>query len=357
MRVLFYIDTIGYGGAERVIANLANQFITLGCESIVVTTFRKEKEYILDSGVIRFSMDDEYNAPFWKRNFKLIRRLRTIIKQHKPDVAIAFLPESIFRIAISSIALGLKKIYSVRSDPRFVYRTISYKILASIILPGGDGFVFQTKDAQDYYPRIIRKKSTIIYNQVAEEFYKVGFNGKRSGIIATGRLVPPKEYFFLVDAFELIKDKTEDNLTIYGDGPLREKITEYVREKGLEQRVFLPGSTSNVPETISSAKVFVLSSNHEGMPNGLMEAMAAGVPCVSTDCPCGGPRTLFGEKQKSFLVPVNDKQKLAKALLKVVESEDLRKELSTENKTRALMFRPEVIKNEWFTFINKVVNG
>lgn len=355
MKALFYIDTIGYGGAERVIVNLANQLIPLGYETTVVTTYRKKEEYALEKGVCRRSMDEAYNAPFLVRNLKLIKSLRAILREQQPDIAIAFLPESIFRLVIASAGLNIKKIFSVRSDPRFVYRTRLYKLLAKIMLPQGDGFVFQTEDARGYFPEKIQKKSTIIFNQVADEFYKHREVKERSGIVATGRLVPPKEHFFLVDAFELIKDRTKENLTIFGDGPLRERLEAYIHSKGLEKRVLLPGSVPNVAEKIYSAKVYVLSSNHEGMPNGLMEAMAAGVPCVSTDCPCGGPKTLFGEKQKEFLVPVNDTQVLAESIMMVITSEDIMTLLSEENKRRAELFTPAVVIKEWDAFIKKTI--
>ena len=357
MKILFYIDTIGFGGAERVIANLANQLLSKGCQTLVITTFRMEKEYSLDPRVTRYSMDKEYNAPFWKRNAMLLCRLRKVLRMENPDVAIAFLPESIFRLAIASWGFGITKIYSVRSDPRFVYRTRAYKLLAKLLLPSASGFVFQTEEAKEFFPPSIKKKSTIIFNQVAEEFYDVSIPVVRTGIVATGRLVPPKDHFLLVDAFELIKDRIGDNLTIYGDGPLRDKLHDYIISKGLQDRVLLPGSVSSVPNAISSAKVYVLSSNHEGMPNGLMEAMALGVPCVSTDCPCGGPKALFGERQKDLLVPVNDSAALADAILRVVESEELRSVLSAENKERALFFKPDVVLESWYSFINTVYYG
>lgn len=357
MKALFYIDTLDHGGAERVISNLANDLLSLGYQTTVVTTTRKEVEYPLDIKVTRYSMDEEYNASFRKRNFKLFKRLRSILKKEKPDVAIAFLPESIFRLATASVGLKIKKIYSVRSDPRFVYKSLTYKVLAKVFLPSADGFVFQTEDAQKFFSSSIQRKSTIIFNQVAEAFYNIKYEGERKNIVATGRLVPPKDHFYLIDAFEIIKNNVKDNLIIYGEGPLRGQLTEYIQLKGLENRVFLPGSVSNVAETICSAKLYVLSSNHEGMPNGLMEAMAAGIPCVSTDCPCGGPRTLFGEKARKLLVPIANPQALAESMLKVLTSSELMNELSEENIDRAELFRPSVVIKEWDEFIKKTVKS
>ena len=97
-----------------------------------------------------------------------------------------------------------------------------------------------------------------------------------------------KNQKLLIEAFSKIaKEFPDENLVIYGEGELRDTLETQSKKLGLEGRVKLPGTTTNVAEKLSSAKVFVLSSDYEGMPNALMEAMTVGVPVISTDCPCG----------------------------------------------------------------------
>lgn len=108
-----------------------------------------------------------------------------------------------------------------------------------------------------------------------------------------------------------------DNLIIYGSGDVT-SLKLYAESLGIGERVHLPGQISDVPTFIKSARLFVLSSNVEGMPNALMEAMAIGLPCISTDCPCGGPRMLFPESIREYLVPVGDSDTLSKRMLAVL---------------------------------------
>ena len=356
MKLLFYIDTIGYGGAERVIANLANQFYFKGYQCTVVTSFEKSPEYTLHDGVKRLSLNKTYIDNFYKRNFLLTSRLRKILKQERPDIAVVFLPEAIFRTSIASLGLNHKLIFSVRNDPKKEYGSAIYKRLGSVLLPKADGIVFQTKDAQSCFSERIQKISTVIFNQVDSKFYEAKITGSRSGIVTTGRLAPQKNHKLLIDAFSLITDRITDNLTIYGEGFMMDDLKAYVKSKGLQNRVALPGPVQDVDKIISNNKLYVLSSDYEGLPNGLMEAMALGLPCVSTDCPSGGPRALFGTQQSCYLVPVNDSASLANAIYEVVSSETIMKVLSEENRKRAMLFSPSEVILRWEEFIMSIYN-
>lgn len=356
MNILFYIDTIGYGGAERVIVNLSNQLSERGHNCIVVTSFEKSPEYTLEKNVLRLSLKKKYIEGYYKRNFLLTRELRKIIKKIRPEVAIVFLPEPIFRFSLASLGIKIKQIYSIRNDPKREYGSAIYRLLSKLLLPRGDGFVFQTKEAQDFFPEKIKNKSKIIYNQVDSVFFNTSYN-PTSDIIATGRLVPQKNHRLLIEAFSYIYKKIDDNLVIYGEGPMMQDLKDYAERLGVGDRVHLPGYTENIPKTLSHAKVYALSSDYEGMPNGLMEAMAIGLPCVSTDCPCGGPKVLLGERQKKFLVPLQDSKTFSDKLLSVLESADIRRALSIENKERSILFSPNNIIDEWEGYIKKVVKS
>lgn len=357
MKLLFYIDSIGFGGAERVISNLANQLQLKGHQSIVVTSFRSTSEYVLDEGVERISLNDTYISNFVKRNLLLSFRLRKVLKRIRPDVGIVFLPQPIFRMAVASIGLNTKLLFSVRNDPKREYGSFLYKCLAKICFKKADGIVFQTKDAQRFFSRDIRNKSVIIFNQVDEKFYQRSqYSPKKSGIVATGRLASQKNHKILIDAYNLIKDQITEDLVIYGEGPLRDELTTYIDDLKLNERVSLSGTIKDVEVKLPHYKVYVLSSDYEGLPNGLMEAMAMGMPCVSTDCPCGGPRSLFGTLQSQFLVPVSDSMALSKALLEIVSSDDLMHNLSMENIERARQFSPSVIINKWESHIMSLLN-
>lgn len=353
MKILFYINAIHHGGAERVICNLATQFSEHGEDCILTTSFRDNWEYPFGEKVRRIALfESQLNYGFLRRNISLIRKLRKILKTEKPDVVVSFMAEPNFRTLIAARGLNVKTIVSVRNDPNKEYPNFIYRFLAKHLYKKADGIVFQTEDAQKWFPKSIQKKSKIIFNQVDEVFYNTIYNGERHDIVTTGRLVAQKNHKMLIRAFAAIADKISDNLIIYGEGDLRGELESLIAELHLENRVFLPGSVKNVADTIKSAKLFVLSSDYEGMPNSLMEAMALGIPCISTDCPCGGPRMLFGDDLKEYLVPLQQKSALSDLMFKVVkliEAGDSR--INSAMRDHAVLFMPNRVYQEWHEFL------
>ena len=356
-KILFYINSIGLGGAERVISNLAAQFSQNGCDCVLVSSVALEREYTLNENVERVILNSAHiDGSLIKRNYLLLKKLRKVIKEKKPDVIVSFMPEANFRVLISTVGISTKSIVSVRNDPNKEYPTILLKSLAKLLYSRADGIVFQTEDAKQWFPRRLHKKSSVIMNQVDESFYNVTFEGKRKNIVSVGRLVPQKNHLLLIEAFSEIAHTIDDNLIIYGEGELRESLEKRINELNLQNRVFLPGVINNVAETINHSKLFVLSSNYEGMPNVLMEAMAMGIPCISTECPCGGPRMLLGNIKEKVLVDVNDKRDLADTILQVVLSEEKMSRISEYVQDKSKMFLPEKVFSVWESYINDVLN-
>jgi glycosyltransferase involved in cell wall biosynthesis len=147
----------------------------------------------------------------------------------------------------------------------------------------------------------------IIPNPINPEFNVKPFSGKRRKIITSvGRLSEQKNQHVLIEAFSRIeKDFPDYELVIYGEGNLRETLENQIKTLKLENKVKLPGVKKNIKNEIYDCSLFVLPSLYEGMPNALMEAMALGLPVISTDCPCGGPRFLI-HNYNGLLVKVNN---------------------------------------------------
>ena len=356
MKIMFYINSIRHGGAERVMCNLATKLSEKGNECILATSFEGEDEYTLGANVKRVTFfKEKLRCNVIKRNLSLIKALRKQLKAEKPDVLISFMAEPNYRAIFSSIGLKHKKIISIRNDPNREYPKALNRFLAKNMFKCADGVVFQTEDAKNWFPKAIQKKSKIIFNQVDSAFYNAVYEGEHRDVVTTGRLVPQKNHKMLIRAFASVSNKISDNLIIYGEGALRPELEALISELGMENRIFLPGIAANVAETIKTAKLFVLSSDFEGMPNSLMEAMALGLPCISTDCPCGGPKMLFGEESQSSLVPIGNAEELATKMLSFLTDDEERKTIASNLKKSAVQFSPDRIIGEWEAYIAKTV--
>ncbi|MBR3804248.1 MAG: glycosyltransferase family 4 protein [Clostridia bacterium] len=350
MKIMFYINSIHHGGAERVITNLANEFSVAGNEVILVTSFKSEKEYVLLDTVKRVSLFDSYIKGALKRNLRLVKGLRKTMKAENPDVIVSFMAEPNFRTIIASRRLKAKVFLSVRNDPNREYGNFLFRFLAKRLFKRADGVIFQTEDAKAWFPKKIQDKSRVIFNQVDKKFFDVQKIEDAKDIITVGRLVPQKRHDVLIKAFSKICDKVDGNLVIYGEGNQRAELEGLIKSLNLEERVKLPGLTSDVPRVLSQAKMFVLSSDYEGMPNALMEAMAVGLPCISTDCPCGGPRELF-DGDGGILVPTGDIDCLATTMLEFYRDEKRMGEISVNAKEKAKEFYPTSVFKRWEDYL------
>ena len=357
-RIMFYINAIHDGGAERVMVNLAKFFSENGYDATLVTSFRDTWEYPLAPTVKRLTLEEsEIKQSRIRRNLSRIKKLRNLCKSEKPDILVSFMEEPNFRAILATRGLPVKTLVSVRNDPNKEYAGRLGAFVGKVLLPMADGCVFQTKEAQEWFPQKLQKKSRIIYNAVKEEFYHIERKPNRGEIVTCGRLTEQKNHAMLIAAFaEVVEQYPYATLKIYGEGALREALQEQIDAAGLSGKAFLMGATNDVGKALQTADVFVLSSDYEGMPNALMEAMAVGVQCISTDCPCGGPKDLFGEALTNQLVPVNDEEALKKAVyifLNVPEHE--KEQIGIEIKSRAMDFRPEIINKKWLDYLKEIV--
>ena len=356
MRILFYISTIKGGGAARVMVNIANGMVREGHEIVFVTNFPAEHEYILDSKISRHILEvSESRSNMLVKNFTRIKALKKVIKETSPDVSIAFMRENNFRL-IMAAGKKTKTIVSVRNDPAKEYPNKFSKILAEILYKKAAGVVFQTEDAKKAFSPKVQSRSSIIFNQVDEKFFD---DNKEPGdyIIACGRLSKQKNYPMMLRGFsEAVKTHKDEKLRIYGEGNLKDQLTDLVKDLNIENNVEFMGFSTDMKSVYKSAKLLVMTSDYEGMPNAVLEALASSVPVISTDCPCGGPRMIIKEGQNGYLVRTGDDKELSDKLNKFLDLSDAKtKEMRSNAYETGKMFSPPVILKEWTEMIGRVI--
>ena len=333
-------------------ANLCNYFIGF-TDVILVNDIIPDpgkKEYQIDARVKRIYLDE--NIGNGNRNISRIKKIRSLIKQEKPDVVISFMAPPNIRTLLASIGLSVKKIVSVRNDPTKEYGVWVKKIITATLFSLTNGCVFQTAEAMQYFPSNVRKKSTIIFNPVHENFFEGKWEQQKKEIICVGRLTEQKNPFLAVEAFlKVEKEFPEYSLAFYGDGELRDRLVKFCIEKGISDRVLFYGQTDNVKEVLACSAIYLLPSNYEGMPNALMEAMAVGIPVVATNCPCRGPKALISSPNEGILVPCGDVDGFANAIRRILSDDEFCTELSKMEKKRAQAFLPSNILEAWKNYI------
>lgn len=355
MKILFVIGPLKSGGAERVVANLSNEFVKNN-SVFIATTVDENSDYIIDKNVKIICLDDGKKNNFFKKNIIRIKNLKKLINEEKIDIAISFLPEPSYRLMIAKNN-KIKTIISERNDPNIEYNSFIKKILTKLLYCKADGFIFQTEDAKKWFCKKIQKKSIVIPNPINEKFISNAYYGKREKtIVNVGRLVKQKNQKMLIDAFnEVHKKHNEYILKIYGDGELYDELKKQIKNLKLEDYVFLMGKKNDIKKEIYKSGIFVLSSDYEGMPNSLMEAMALGIPCISTDCPIGGPNFLIENNKNGLLFQVNNKDELVANINLLIENEQLAKELSNNANKICEILNPKIINRKWREYIEEVV--
>lgn len=359
-KIMFYISSLAKGGAQRVILNLTESLLSKGHKVTIVTTAIVENEYQLPQGAGRVISDigeEEITSNRITNLKKRFMKLRNIWKSEQPDVIISFIGKNNFMAILAAWGLDIPVVTSVRGDPKEEYYSKTTEVLAKTLMGKSAGIVLQTPDAKAYFPKWMHKKTIILDNPLNPEFIEEYYEGERKKeIVSVGRIDSNKNQKLIIDAFyQIAEEFPEVTLTLYGDGEDREMLLEYVGKHSYSERIVLPGAVNNVKERIRKAKLFVLSSNTEGMPNALMEALALGIPCISTDCPCGGPKMLMDGKENGILVPVRDSKKMAEAMKMILRDEKLWEKYSRNAYKIAENLHPDTVNEKWETFLYSVM--
>lgn len=353
MKCLFVSAGMLYGGAERVTSILVNEWARNGCETkILVTRTEGISKYPLAQNVEVVSCYADIKKARVGQ-LATIRILRETCKQWRPDVVISFYNDLCALASIAILGLHIPLIYSERNDPNRTNQRLIDQVYRKIVENRADKIVFQTKGAQACYPPKVQKKGIVILNPLdTSAFPTHDFSNEKKEIVSVGRLEPQKNQKLLIESFSMLAEELSDyNLVIYGEGSLRKELEAFVESKGLTNRVFLPGAKSGIQNYIKDASLFVLSSDYEGIPNALIEAMAIGLPCVSTDCSPGGARELIVNEKDGFITPCGDAQKLADAIRKMINDKSLARVCGTNAKQICQRTAVQKISEEWMTHI------
>lgn len=359
MKLLFFNTNLGYGGASKIIAWVANQCAKAGHDVIFLTYRDNVVRQSLDSKV-KLIHEQLENAGGNMKLFHSVMWLHRFIQKNCFDVGVAFLSPSILRMALAAKGTKMKVLFSHRADPYLKLPTSSLKAKMTNLLNNwafeqADFYVFQTKMAQAYYDEAIKKRSAVIPNPIRPMLRTEPREGNiRKSFVAIGRIeLKQKRQDVMIDAFNLLSPKYPDfKLEIYGDGEDEEIVKQMA---ATNPNIRLMGKTNNVVSVIQNAWATVLSSDYEGIPNALLESMSLGVPSISTDCSPGGASMLIRNKENGMLTPRGDANALAKAMEYVITHPQETEKMGAQAMEVNALYAENVIADNWKRVFNKIM--
>lgn len=358
MRITLFIGGLSGGGAERVTCSLATYLVNKNHDVEILTVSDEAPAYPLDKRVTRYSLTGKLFRKGLLRNFLRIIRFILYLMRRKCDAYVVLLPRTTFMLLNMRFLTKSKIIAAQRIMPASLKPDVQKKLQKIAIK--ADAWVFQTKEQSDWFvPHIGESKTIVIPNAINPDFLNNVYNGDREKVIVSaGRMTKQKNQELLIKAFTAVhKDFPNYRLVIYGEGPFLQGLQETTKGLGLSKYISFPGYMTNVGQKIKNTSLFVLSSDYEGMPNALMEAMALGLPCVSTDCDGGGAKYLIENEKNGLLVPKGDVDALATAMEKMLSDRNFAECCGREAHKICERLAPEKIYGEWESFIKEIAEN
>lgn len=364
MRILFIISSLGTGGAERVMSVLANRWCQ--AHEIGILTLKDETDfYPLNEGIVRYKLQSGRSK--WYRPLPYIRlfsSIRRIVNSYQPDFIVSFvLKTNLFVLG----TLNTSKWKVIVCEHSVIQRNdidgrqaFLRKILYSSAYKVSVLSLSIYNEFLQCYPRFPKNKLYVIPNPIDQPEAKgpsisiAGYLGIEEGryrfIVSMGRFVPLKGYDKLLQAFSILNlRKPETRLVVFGDGPELQRLQQSIRDLGLANKVFLPGYISKHITELSGIDVFSMTSQFEGMPMALLEAMQAGIPVVAFSA--SGVNDIVTDGKNGLLVEQGNVTALAESIVSIMDNKKLARSLVINASESILRYSSQNVDQIWFNDI------
>lgn len=364
MRLALVIHSLTAGGAERVMTIMANYWADKNWNITLLTMDDGSVPpfYELDPRIKHIPLglarnSTNFVSATWY-NFRRIAILRKAIAQLAPHAVISFLDTTNVLTLLSTWSLNIPVIVDEQNHPAMYSIGRSWEKLRQLTYPRASRVVAVTARALSYFSSEIQARGDVIPNpaiavNLDEESLMPEL--EKPFLIAIGRLEQQKGFDLLLHAFaQVAPDYPEWKLIILGEGSLRAELEFLAAQLELVERVDLRGVVKNPHGFLQQAEFFVMSSRYEGFPNALCEAMACGLPVISTDC-LSGPREIIRDNIDGILVPTEDKQALATAIKRLMSDAVERQRLALRASEVTQRFSLEKVMQMWENLLEQVV--
>lgn len=346
MKIAFVVNSITDNGVTKVLSILLDHIDYDKYDVTVVLTRHRPRKRDLNQ---RAEIIEAQQAQITGLRGKIseILGIRKIVKREQFELVVVLGNFAAMYTLIATSGLKVKKIISERNDPNREPAKKAYRKLRDMLYRSADVIVCQTTDASQYYRDIVSRR-VVIANPINDSLpFFVGMRDKR--VVNFCRIDGQKNLPLLIDSFqEFVKAYPDYSLEIYGDGPLRQEIADYITNRNLTDKVQLKDFCLDIHRKIAAAGMFVSSSDFEGMSNSMLEALAIGIPTICTDCPIGGAREIIETGKNGILVPIKDKAAMVQAMKRIANDPNFADKIAAGGSEIRKTLSAETICNQWW---------
>ncbi len=366
-KVFIVNSALTIGGAEKMIAFLANT-LSENYDVTLILLEKKEIFYEINRNVRVIRLDLNMSRSFRQmgviKSLRLLRNvcseIRSLEAQEHPKLAFAFNDRETMFVWWALRHKEVKMIFSQRNDP---YDKSEIKnIVFKYIYQHSSGAVFQLDQVQKFYGMtnnnsvVIPNPCCVEKNDGKPELKKLEYGERKKVIISAGRFQYRKRFDILIRAFAMVSLLyPEYKLIIFGDGDERRNLEQLSKMLEIDDKVEMPGFRKEVMRNYSDSAMFVLSSDAEGIPNILLEAIGAGIPCIAADCKPGGARFLLDEGKGGIIVERGREDLLSEAMITYIEDRECAEKYAKYAFNFSRKFTEDKIADKWLSYVKQIL--
>ena len=351
--VTLVVSDLRGGGAQRVLSTLARAWATRGLRLCVITFAEKDSDkFIVHPKITRVSLNlvGQSRSTMFAlvANVRRIYLLRKALRRANAPVVVAFITTTNILTILASAGLHSRIVVSERNDPNRQPLDWPWSTLRRWSYRYADAVTANSHGAlQSLGSFVPRPKLFFVPNPVSLPPFSIRKSPRKQTILNVGRLSYQKAQDVLLLAYAQVVAKEPDwSLTIIGEGPREQYLHDQASSLGLFDQIDWVDWTTAIDRYYENAQIFVLPSRYEGMPNVLLEAMSFGLPSIVTDA-SPGPLEHIVDEENGLVVPAGNVQRMANAILRLIESPELRQRLGSAARARISEMGRDVVEDAW----------
>lgn len=356
MKITFVNDGLGVGGAEKMMKAIAFGLQSKGHKVSIINLNSRNADLIDNlEGMAVKSANIQYKNAI-RSNYDYVSFTVKSARELGSEMVIGFKQLSNFCASVAGKIIGIPAIISERADPYREFANARFSVRVKLrCINNATGAVFQTKEASEFYSKKLQNRGMVIPNpiMISGIIPDISYGNMPKNIVSLGRLDnKQKRLDILIKAYTIFHSSHPDyRLLIYGTGEDENLVKSFVSESDSKDSIELKGLSTNSLHDLSSGGMFVISSDYEGISNALLEAMAVGLPVVSTDHTPGGARLLINDHENGLLVPMRNPKAMADAMAEFADNPELAKKCGQNAKNVLNRFSLNKIIDKWEEYI------